>query len=90
MNRIETEKREMTPYLATGIIEGFEEAIGEDEEIAAWQFLIDTGMCWRLQGRFGRGAVDLIRCGVCSLPRDLGTLCGRAAHELEDLIVSRN
>lgn len=47
------------------IAEGTEPA-DEAEQIAAWQHLIDTGLAWRLQGRFGRTAHDLIAQGVCN------------------------
>lgn len=66
MDKIKTEERTMTPYLATGIAEGFEEAENEDERTAAWQYLIDTGICWKLQGWFGRIASELIEEGVCT------------------------
>jgi len=49
---------------AVGIAEGFSDAPeGVDETEAlrlAWQHLVDTGICWRLQGWFGRTAVSLI------------------------------
>ena len=56
----------MNAYNAVGIAEGFVEAESEDEVIEAWQYLIDTGMAWRLQGWFGRQANSLIEQGVCS------------------------
>ena len=31
----------------------------------AYQHLIDTDLCWQLQGRIGREAVHLINLGVC-------------------------
>ncbi len=40
----------------------------EDEYLAAWQHLIDTGLAWRLQGWFGRTASRLIDDGYCSSP----------------------
>ena len=56
----------LTPYLATAYAEGFCE--GEDatidEEIAAWQYLVDTGLAWKLQGWFGRNAAALIEEGI--------------------------
>lgn len=53
-----------TPYEAIDIIEitGTED---EDEYIAAWQYLIDTGIVWSLQGSYGRNAAALIEAGVC-------------------------
>ena len=39
-------------YTATGIAEGFIECEDEDTYIKAWQHLIDTGLCWSLQGFF--------------------------------------
>lgn len=55
----------MDNYTATGLAEGFIEAESEDQVIEAWQHLIDTGMCWQLQGWFGRTARDLIESGIC-------------------------
>jgi len=56
----------MTPYRATMIAEGVEEVATEDEYLAAWQYLIDTGLAWTLQGFFGRTASDLIASGKCT------------------------
>ena len=58
----------MNNYMAVAIAEGFCE--GEDaskeQQIEAWQHLIDTGMAsWPLQGWFSRTAVALIEQGVC-------------------------
>ena len=55
---------EMTDYEAVGIAEGFIEC-DIYTEIAAWQHLIDTGLCWTLQGWFGRTATSLIEDGIC-------------------------
>jgi hypothetical protein len=49
------------------MVEGAIEA--EDYEILeAWQFLIDTGTVWTLQGFYGRTARALIEQGLCYLP----------------------
>ena len=43
-----------------------EEGTGtENEIIDAWQLLIDTGLCWQLQGFYGRGARSMIAQGLC-------------------------
>ena len=55
----------MTNYEATGIAEGFIEAESEEQIIEAWQHLIDTGVCWQLQGWFGRQANFLIQNNLC-------------------------
>jgi len=55
----------MDNYTACGIAEGFIEAGSEEEVLEAWQWLIDTGLCWSLQGWFGRTATDLINNGLC-------------------------
>lgn len=57
----------MNTFQAIAIAEGSEEA-DEDTNIEAWQFLIDQGVVWQLQGSFGRTAMDLIRDGICQLP----------------------
>ena len=37
-----------------------------EEELEAWQYLIDTGMAWKLQGWYGRTAKRLIDEGLCT------------------------
>jgi hypothetical protein len=56
----------MDSFTATGIAEGFIETDSEEEVVAAWQHLIDTGLAWRLQGWFGRQAQSLIDQGICT------------------------
>ena len=55
----------MNNYNAVGIAEGFIEYNNEKTIIKAWQHLIDTGLAFKLQGSFGRTAVDLINQGIC-------------------------
>lgn len=61
----------MNTYDAVMIAEGNIEA-SYDEQQAAWQYLIDTGTCWKLQGWFGRTAMGLIDQGICSPPPGYG------------------
>jgi hypothetical protein len=66
----------MTDQEAVGIAEGFVENPGEtpeeqrEIEIAAWQHLIDVGLAWKLQGWFGRTAVQLLEEGICTRRED--------------------
>ena len=53
----------MTPLEAIGIAEGFIEADSEEKYVEAWQYLLDTGLVWSLQGWFGRTAVSMIETG---------------------------
>ena len=57
---------EWSPYLATAYAEGICEGedATEDEIISAWQYLVNTGLCWKLQGSFGRTAQALIEQGI--------------------------
>jgi len=52
-------------HQAVGIAEGYIPADTAREEIEAWQYLIDTGVAWRLQGWFGRQANFLIENKIC-------------------------
>lgn len=58
----------MNTFDAVGIAEGFIEVESEAQVIEAWQYLIDTGMAWKLQGWFGRTASHLIGEGICQEP----------------------
>ena len=62
---MEKEKEKMTLYLACAIAEGFCEGEGasQDDQIEAWQYLLDSGLCWQLQGWYGRTAKELIDQG---------------------------
>lgn len=55
-----------------GDIIAFEQGdLGFDETIALFQYLIDTGLAWQLQGFYGRTAKSLIEQGYCYRADDL-------------------
>jgi hypothetical protein len=56
----------MDIFTATMIAEGVDDAESEEQYFEAWQMLIDTGVCWKLQGFFGRTAASLIEQGYCT------------------------
>lgn len=61
----ETMGRKMDPFTAVMIAEGI--TVADEKTVTqAWQYLIDTGIVWRLQGWFGRAAAQLIENGVCT------------------------
>lgn len=59
-----TQTDTLDAYTATGIAEGFIECDDQDQIIAAWQYLHDTGLAYRLQGFFGRTAQRLLHEGI--------------------------
>lgn len=57
----------MDSYTAVGLAEGFIEG-SREQIIEAWQYLVDSGLAWSLQGSFGRTANNLIARGVINPP----------------------
>ncbi len=57
------------PFDVTAFIMDYEcgEA-DEDRIVEGFQYMIDTGLAWRLQGSYGRMAAALIESGHCSRP----------------------
>ena len=58
----------MDTYTAVGLAEGHIEGT-EEEQLEAWQYLVDTGLVYQLQGWFGRTAASLIEQGLINNPR---------------------
>lgn len=57
------------PKNIVGEIMAFEAGeLDDDDTIALFQRLINSGMAWQLQGSYGRNAPRLIEEGVCTLP----------------------
>lgn len=58
----------ITPFLASAYAEGFcdGEGASQEDQLRAWAYLIKTGMCWSLQGFYGRTASALIEQGIIS------------------------
>lgn len=54
----------MTPFQATMIAEGVDEPANRGEYLAAWQFLHNSGLAYRLQGWFGRNAQAMLENGL--------------------------
>ena len=74
----------MTDYDAIGIAEGFIDCHNDQQYMAAWQHLIDTGLAWRLQGWFGRKADQLISYGFCTAPASLHSLDNQEVDKSEE------
>jgi hypothetical protein len=62
------DKKTMDLYTAVMTIEEPSEETTDEDLRRAWQWLIDTGHCWSLQGFYGRSAMRLIEDGLCTPP----------------------
>lgn len=58
-----TEEFSFQNHEAIWIAEGIETAKSQEEFIAAWQYIYDTGLYHHLQGWFGRRIQDMIDMG---------------------------
>lgn len=41
----------------------------KEQGYSQWQFLIDSGVVWKMEGSMGREAMHLIEIGACMLPK---------------------
>ena len=48
----------------------YNDPVSDEEALAFWQKLVDTGMAWQLEGFFGRMAMTLIECGDIEPPEE--------------------
>lgn len=58
----------MTPVRALTLVEGILDGT-ETELLEAWQYLIDSGLAWKLPGSIGRMAQALIDVGEVNPPQ---------------------
>lgn len=56
--------------LSSDIIAYEDGELSEDEAIALFQKLVDTGLAWLLQGSYGRLARDMIVAGLVHPPKE--------------------
>jgi hypothetical protein len=58
-----------TPYDVVGAIIAYEgDELDEEDTVELFQYLVDTGMAWSLQGHYGRQATALIDYGYVTRP----------------------
>ena len=60
--------QEVGVHLVDRLIAYEEVQITDDEEVALFQHLIDTGTCWHLSGHYQRVGATLIEAGLIKPP----------------------
>ena len=69
MKTNEANTTEQRPYDEVGAIMDYEQGeLGQEETIELFQRLINSGLAWKLQGHYGRTAMQLVNSGYCTLP----------------------
>ena len=69
--RSSKEYKNLTPYDACANVEGFaDHDVTQEEAQASWQYLLDTGQCWTLQGWYGRTVTQLLEDGLLLPPKE--------------------
>ena len=58
----------MDIFTASMMVEDQLEEYTEEQALEAWQWLVDTGHAWTLQGWYGRTAQHLINMGAIRAP----------------------
>lgn len=59
--------------LVDQIVEYEQGELDDEATVELFQSLIDSGQVWRLQGHYGRTAMDLIESGFCTLGPERAT-----------------
>ena len=54
----------MNPMTALDLVQGRADEHGDMTVLNAWQYLVDTGLAWTLEGAIGRQAASLIDLGL--------------------------
>jgi hypothetical protein len=64
MITIHTGKVTMNAMKAVNIAIGLQDSDNDEQYNAAWQYLVDSGMAWTLEGAIGRQAARMIKEGI--------------------------
>ena len=69
---MEQNQKQEKEFDVVGFVMDFEGGMLDDDDIIkGFQYLIDTGMAWQLQGMYGRTAARLIDAGYCTPRKEL-------------------
>jgi len=67
-HRLNAIPKRARPYDYTGAIIAYEQGeLDEPEVIELFQYLVDSGLAWELQGSYGRAAMRFIKAGIVVL-----------------------